>query len=384
MPGRERKKVIFLSAVEPSADGHCAALINTLRHKNRDIEFVGFGGPKMAQAGCALINEPQATVGRAVMAYNAIKHVSHYYRLIKQIAAFLATNKPDLVIVCDSPAFNFHVAKHAKKLGIKTLFYVAPQLWAWAPWRIGKLKKYCDKLCCILPFEQDWFTSRGVPAEFVGNPLLDEFSSSELKRNRRDYAGFNPANAKIAIIPGSRPAEVGALWKPMQQIAIALRKKYPGMTFTTVAVNEATRGALDSTRLMGFRSTYAIDAVYQTARSCDFALVASGSATLQVASAGCPMVIMYKTSPLLWHLLGRWLITTKYLSLVNILAGRNLVPEFMPYFRSIQPIIGTVRDQLDDNTRLTQTSSDLLSIAQPLTAKKAGSEVSQIVSAMLA
>ncbi|MGA2322879.1 MAG: lipid-A-disaccharide synthase [Sedimentisphaerales bacterium] len=380
MTDQNRKQTIFISAAEPSADRHCAALIRALRQTKRDLEFVGIGGPKMAEAGCALIENP---VGRAAMTYNAFAHVSHYYRLMKQVAKFLATNKPNLVIVCDSPAFNFHIAKAAKKSGIKTLFYVAPQLWAWAPWRIRKLRKCCDKLCCLLPFEQDWFTSRGVPAEFVGNPLLDGLTQSDLTRAKRDYRGFNPANAKIAIVPGSRPAEVGTLWRPMQQIAIALYKKYPNATFTTVAVDEATRGALDSTRLMGFRTDYSIDSVYQTTRSCDFALVASGSATLQVASAGCPMVIMYQTNPILWHLFGRWLVTTKYLSLVNILAGKELVPEFMPYFRSIEPIIETVKNLFEDKARLAQTNSDLLALVGPLATKKAGSVVAQIATSML-
>jgi len=407
MAGEDQRQVIFLSAAEPSADRHCAGLINAIRQKRRDIEFVGLGGPKMAEAGCKLIEN---TVGQAVMTYNAFAHVSYFYRLIKQTAKFLAVNKVDLVVVCDSPAFNFHVAKSAKKLGIKTLFYVAPQLWAWAPWRIGKLRKYCDKLCCILPFEQDWFGSRGLPAEFVGNPLLDELTSTDVARARRNYDSFDPAKARVAIIPGSRAAEVGSLWRPMQQIAVVLRKSYPNITFTTVAVDEATRGALDSTRLMNFRTVYAIDAVYQTARNCDFALVASGSATLQVASAGCPMVIMYKTSPLLWHILGRWLVTTKYLSLVNILAERQqrtedrgqktqgradirhpssvirlpVVPEFMPYFRSTKPIIETIQGLFGDKGRLTQISSDLIKIVQPMTTPKAGNAVAQIAVTMLA
>jgi lipid-A-disaccharide synthase len=169
----------------------------------------------------------------------------------------------------------------------------------------------------------------------------------------------------------------------MQQIAIALRKRYPNAAFTTVAVDEATRGALDSTRLMGFRTDYSIDSVYQTVRSSDFALAASGSATLQVASAGCPMVIMYQTNPSLWHLFGRWLVTTKYLSLVNILAGKELVPEFMPYFRSIEPIIETVKNLLEDKARLAQTNSDLLTLVGPLATKKAGSVVAQIAASML-
>ncbi len=380
MVEKNSKQMIFISAAEPSGDRHCAALIRIMRQANRNLEFVGIGGPKMAEAGCTLIEN---TVGRAVMAYNAFIHISHYIGLIKKAAKFMSANKLNLVIVCDSPAFNFNIAKAAKKSGLKTLFYVAPQLWAWAPWRIHKLRKCCDKLCCLLPFEENWFKTRGVPAEFIGNPLLDELTQSDFNRAKRDYKNFNPKNVKIAIIPGSRTAEVGTLWRPMQQIAIALRKKYPNASFTTVAVDESTRGALDSTRLLGFRTDYTIDTVYKTCLDCDFALVASGSATLQVASAGCPMVIMYQTSPFIWHILGRWLVTTKHLSLVNILAGKELVPEFMPYFRSTEPIIQTIEELLDDKTKLVQTNSELLKLVVPLTAKKAGVEVAKIAAMML-
>ncbi len=384
MASREQGKVIFISAAEPSADSHCAGLIKAIRKKNQDVEFVGLGGERMAEAGCTLMDESKGIVGRAAMGHNAFAQVAHFYGLIRKISRFLATNNIDLVIVCDSPAFNSHVAKAAKKLGIKTLFYVAPQLWAWAPWRIGKLRKYCDKLCSILPFEEKWFAQRGVQAEFVGNPLLDELTQKELNAAKRDYSTFDAANARMAIIPGSRSAEVGTLWRPMQEIAISLRKKYRNLTFTTVAVDESTREALDSTRLLGFRTRYVIDAVYQTARDCDFALVASGSATIQVASAGCPMVIMYKTNPILWHLVGRWLVTTKHLSLVNILADRELVPEFMPYFGSTGPIIGTIQGLFNDAGKLAQINSELLEVVKPLVGKKAGSEVARIAISMLA
>ncbi len=128
MPDKNKKYRIFISAAEPSADAHCAGLITALQETGFDIEFVGVGGPKMAEAGCKLL---EATVGRAVMIYKAFSHVGRYYKLIKRLTGFLKSNKVDLVIVCDSPAFNFHIAKAAKKTGTKTLFYVAPQLWAW-------------------------------------------------------------------------------------------------------------------------------------------------------------------------------------------------------------------------------------------------------------
>jgi len=393
MAENNRKYRIFISAAEPSADAHCAGLITALRKSGYDIDFVGVGGPKMAEAGCRLL---ETTTGKAAMIYKAFRHVIHFYGLIRRIAGFLKNNKVDLVIVCDSPSFNFHVAKAAKRAGIKTIFYVAPQLWAWAGWRIRKLRKYCDKLCCILPFEHDWFSHRGMEAVFVGNPLLDEVYpvrepkekvsngvNIDLAGRRRKYADFEPANARFVLVPGSRAAEIDALWLPMQQIAIRLKQKYPAATFVTVAVDADREKILKAAQIAGFECQYTIGTVGGTAGTCDFAIVASGSATLQVAAAGCPMVIMYQSSRILWHLIGRWLVKSKYLSLVNILSGKESVPEFMPYFTSIDPIVETIEHLLKDSDRLAQTSGELIDIVEPLAEKKACDEVAEIALKML-
>ncbi len=377
MPDKNKKYHIFISAAEPSADAHCAGLITALRKSGYDIEFVGVGGPKMAEAGCRLL---EATVGQAVMIYKAFSHVVRYYRLIKRVTRFLKSSKVDLVIVCDSPAFNFHIAKAAKKAGIKTVFYVAPQLWAWGGWRIHKLRKCCDKLCCILPFEQDWFSQRGMDVVFVGNPLLDELEIDSA--NHKQYTDFEPKNARFAIMPGSRTAEIDSLWEPMQQIALRLKDKYPAASFVTVAVDAEREQLLRKTQIPGFECQYTIGSVSDTANAVDFALVASGSATLEVTAAGCPMVIMYQSSRIIWLLLG-WVIKTKYLSLVNILAGKELVPEFMPYFSSIEPIAESIERLLEDRDKLTQISGELIKLVGPLAEKKARQEVAEIVLEML-
>jgi lipid-A-disaccharide synthase len=380
MPEPDRTYRIFISAAEPSADSHCAGLITALRKTSYDIDFVGVGGPKMASAGCDLL---ETTIGRASMMYKAFTHIAHYYKLIKRITRFLKSNKVDLVIVCDSPSFNFHIAKAARKAGIKTLFYVAPQLWAWGGWRIRKLRKYCNKLCCILPFEQEWFRDRGVDVVFVGNPLLERLGA-DFRRYKRDYAGFEPKNTRIAIMPGSRAAEIGSLWQPMQQIALRLKEKYPQASFVTVAVDQEREQVLKSSQMKGFECRYAVGSVSDTAWQVDFAIVASGSATLEVGAMGCPMVVMYQSSRILWHLFGRWLVKTKYLSLVNVLAGRELVPEFMPYFRSIEPIAETIRQFLEDKDKLVQLSSELIELAWPVGVHKASEKVAHIVGEMLA
>ncbi len=374
-----KNKRVFISVNDPSADAHCAGLITALRRTEVPFEFVGIGGPKMAAAGCTLLEN---TVGRAVMTYTAIAHAGHYYRLVRRIRDSLRSDPVDLVIVCDSPAFNFHVARAAKKAGVRTLFYVAPQLWAWAPWRIRKLRPLCDKLCCILPFEEPWFRQRGVDTTFVGNPLLDKLPG-DLTSLRKDYARFDPGRARIALMPGSRLAEIESLWRPMQEIALRLKSKYPGASFVAVAASEERRQLLERTRVPGFTCAFAVDTVRVTAAAADFSIVASGSATLEVASAGCPMIIMYQTNRVLWHLVGRWLVRPKFFTLANLLADRELVPEFMPYFTSIEPIVSRIDGFLGDKTLLTRLSNELIDVVEPLTRKKAGEEVARVVVEML-
>ena len=378
MPELKKKYRVFLSAAEPSADSHCAGLISSLKQNGYDIEFVGVGGPKMAEAGCEMLEN---TTGKAVMIYNAFSHVMHFYRLIRRISRYFKENNVDLVVVCDSPSFNFHIAKAAKKTGIKTMFYVAPQLWAWGRWRIGKLRKNCDKLCCILPFEQDWFGHREINTVFVGNPLLDKLEIDPAKYKK--YVDFIPDKASIALMPGSREAEIDSLWVPMQQIAMILKSKYPAVTFITVAVDTDRRNKLEAAHIPGFECKYSIDSVYHTAETVDFSIVTSGSATLEVAAAGCPMVIMYQSSKILWHLAGRWIVKTKFLSLVNILAERELVPEFMPYFNSVEPIADCIELLIRDGNKLAQISKSLIQLAEPLGKKKARHEVAKIALELL-
>lgn len=379
MPGKAKTYRIFISAAEPSADAHCAGLISALQQSTYDVEFFGVGGPKMAAAGCKLLED---TAGRATMIYKALSRIGYYYGLIRRISRFLKSNKVDLVIVCDSPSFNFHIAKAAKKAGVKTLFYVAPQLWAWAGWRIRKMQRYCDKLCCILPFEENWFRQKGIDAVFVGNPLLDDLPGG-LSRYRRDCKSFESKSLRLAIMPGSRAAEIDSLWEPMQQIALRIKGKHAGATFVTVAVDDERQQVLKTRQIAGFECDYTVGSVVSTAEMADFALVASGSATLQVAAAGCPMVIMYQSSRILWHLVGQWLVRTKYLSLVNILAGKELVPEFMPYFTSIDPIVHSIDRLVEDRDSLAQISGELVKLAEPLAEKKARQEVAKIVIQML-
>lgn len=378
---------IFLSAAEHSADAHCAGLITSLKKKSYDPEtgrnvqlrFTGVGGDRMARAGCEVLENP---VGRSAMIYNAFAQVRYFRQLIAKAVAGFDRDRPDLVVVCDSPAFNIHLARAAKKRGIPTLFYVAPQLWAWGAWRTAKFRRNCDKLACILPFEKDWFSRRNFDTAFVGNPLFDHLTI-DVHESYKAYRDFDVRRARIALFPGSRTAEIRKLFPAMQQIALRLRNRWPEMTFEVSAVDEEKLDLLREKQVPEFRCTYSRAPVAETARGADMALVASGSATLQVAAGGCPMIILYQSSPLLWNLVGRFLIKTRFLSLVNILARRELVPEFMPYFSSIDPIVETCFRLLGNRTRLINMSHELASLVEPLAKGNASDATAELALGML-
>lgn len=398
----DRGKRIFISALEHSAELHCANLIGAVADKQAAsgdvwpgqehipvgglapaVEWVGFGGEKMQQRGCRLLDH---TVKRAAMIYNVFGQLGYYRKLIQQANDYFAAHKVDLAVVCDSPAFNFHIAKAAKKYGIPVLFYVAPQLWAWAPWRIHKLKRCCDRLACILPFEKDWFGARGMAAEFVSNPLFDTVDVHP-EEHVKSYSDYDPAAPKIALLPGSREAEIRSLWPAMLEIAAELRHKHPGAVFSACAPDADKLALLEEIAGVYANGSmpiyYHVSTLVDLARQSDLAFVASGSATLQVAAAGCPMVVMYQSSRLMWHLVGRWLIRTRFLSLPNILAGRELVPEFMPYFTDLDPIRREAESLLCNRSKLMQTSSALVELVRPLTERRACDVVAEMVLAQL-
>jgi lipid-A-disaccharide synthase len=369
-----KKYCIFISAAEPSADIHCANLICAFKTTGYNIEFTGLGGPNMAAVGCRLMEN---MTNRAAMHYNVLSQIGWYRNLLKRVSAYLKSTNVDLVIVCDSPAFNFHIAKIAKKTDTKTLFYVAPQLWAWGGWRIRKLRRLCDHLACILPFEQQWFTEKGVRAKFVGNPLFDDMPAQVGNRV------FDIEKPLVALMPGSRPGEIDTLWRPMQAIASKLSQSHTKARFITVAASEEVLKTLKDNQLDGFDCEYSLSSVISTAYKADLTLVASGSATLQVAAAGCPMVIIYQSNKFLWHLIGKWLLKVPHLSLVNILAGKELVPEFMPYFDSIEPIHSACENLISDKKKLTSLNAELAALTRPLVGQNASQNVVKLAIEML-
>jgi lipid-A-disaccharide synthase len=346
-------KRVFITVAEVSGDKHAAQLIRGLRALDHTVQIEGLGGHEIAEAGAVVHHE---TVGEAAMMHHALGRVREVMRLLGWTRRHYQASPPDLHVCVDSPAMNFHFAKLAHSFRVPVLYYIAPQTWAWREGRVKKIRRWVDRVACILPFEEQYFRQHGINATFVGHPLFDE-----LPRDRdaqREGPRFPDRPPVIGLLAGSRRSEAAANFPHQLDVARRVLAEFPGSTFelpTTPATDPVVREHLARDGAMGARCTVAVGGFDQMVPRCDLCLTVSGTATLHVAGWGVPMVVVYRGNPVLWHLLGRWLVKTRTYSLVNLLSDvrRHIVPEFIPWYGSNEPVarhvVGMLRDpaQLD-------------------------------------
>ena len=372
---------IFISAAEASGDHHAAGLIRAIKKIIPGAKFIGAAGPKMQKAGCeSLIDLTE----KASMVLGPLANLRYYKRAIKMLQNKIAEIKPDILIPVDSPALNWHLAKAAKKVQVPVMYYVAPQVWAWAPWRIKKVRRFTDHVACLLPFEQDYFRSRDVRATYVGHPLFDQLPPQPKLEDCPDLAkAWHDKTFTVAMLPGSRPGEIKKHTRALIETARAIEKKYPKTKCIFTAVDQRAcdlikkQAGADADKI-----EIAVGRTEEILAKAHFAVATSGTVTLEVAHFGVPMVIFYRVNWLAYNLVGRWLLRIKNLSLVNIVAGREIVPELMPWFGSTDQLINTALKTLDDYGYLCTTREKLLEMTAGLVAKPpqtAADNVAQIV-----
>ncbi len=324
-------------------------MIDALRAAYPKACFVGVGGPKMAKAGCRIMADPTR---HSAMLLGAASQLGFWLRLLKQIRTLLAAERPSVVIPIDSPPVNLRVARAAQDLKIPVCFYVAPQLWAWAPWRIKQVRSRVDTLCCVLPFEEEYFRNRGVNAVYVGHPIFES----------RPATGpvvppLPEGNIKIALFP------------VMLRSVIVAQGRYAGTVFAAAAADsdrlwQIRQAARKASVKIDIRTGCADDII----RWADLVLTVSGTATLQIARHHKPMIVLYAVAWWKWNLAGRFLIQTRYMSLVNILAGRELVPEFMPFYGSPEPVVNRTLDLMAHANLRQEISRQLAELTDPMLA----------------
>ena len=376
------QKRIFISVGEVSGDNHAAGLVRRLRQRDAQLIIDAIGGPQMKAAGAIIHHE---TTRQAAMSFHAVKRVNEIRTLRSWLAARYASNeKPDLHVCVDSSGFNLSFAKLARSFGIPVLYYVAPQLWASREGRIKKMRACVDELACIFPFEEKWFNARGVKTTFVGHPLFDELPRDRFERPRAALTDRGPV---IGVVPGSRSSEVRENFPPLLDVMRVIAEEFPGARFvipTTPAGHAKVEALLKCQPDNSLDVTVKQNAFDELISTCDLVLCKSGTSTVHVAAWGVPMVVVYRVNTLAWHAVGRWLIKTPKIAMVNILAGNvELVPEFIPWNGATAPIAESALALLRDPIKLAKMRTDLIELIRPLDQRGASDNVASIVLRML-
>lgn len=367
--------MIIISALDNSGQRHASDLVRLLRGKLRDEQFIGIGGQELAEAGCELIHDISDNSAMLTGVIGAMKWAIPAYRKLQKL---MDTGKVKLVVLVDSPTFNLPLARAAKKRGIKTFYYIAPQTWAWAESRVKKIKARVDRLAVILPFEEAYFRRFGIDAHYVGHPFIYHVKQARIDAEL-DGRLKTIAAKRLLIMPGSRRGVVHQMLPAQLRIARSLAARLGPICVCVTAWPKLKDEICTIVREQGFEVSIddlgAHDAVAVFTKqhptliaNADLVLATSGTGTLEVAWHGRPMIIMYNASRLTYHLLGRWLIRTKHLSLINILAGRSLAPEFMPYIRDEANITETAEELLTRADRASSLGRNLRSLLTSLDA----------------
>lgn len=356
----KKEPLIFISAADMSAESHAAKLVQAVRRQRPGVRFVGVGGKKLADEGVELLVD---IMSQSAMTYESFVKIGYFLKVIYRAAQAMRREDFDAAVFVDSPALHFPMSRKAKNQGIPNMYYIAPQVWAWAKHRRRKLRWLFDKVACILPFEEELFRSYGIDATYVGYPLFDDLESWGTSK-RADLKKGNPT---LTLLPGSRVHEVQALMPAMTTIAQRVRQQWPEAAIIVAAANEKISHMV-SEMIGPNKDEFHVehDITHQAIEASDFCVAASGTATLEVAAYGRPMVVMYHVNPLLWKLVGWWLVPQRPMCLVNILAGEVVVPEFMPWYGSPEPVAQKVLELLADPDARKTMSRRLLEVTQPL------------------
>lgn len=327
---------IFLSAGEPSGDLHGAAVTRALRERWPGATLEAFGGPLMAAAGATVLQRMEQVAAFGLV--EVVAKLPAHVRLLDRLKRAFAARAYDLVILIDYPGFHLRVAEAARKAGIPVLYYIAPQLWAWWPQRAVRFAKAVDRLAVILPFEQAFFARLGLAAEYVGHPLLDRGPMPARDEARRTL-GIREGERVLGLFPGSRHGEVRRMWGPFRDAARRL-----------LAEGACQRAIVAGTAHGDYPEPGPVEVHRGDPRpvfsAADAAIAKSGTTTLEAALADTPMIVPYRVHPVTeW--LSRRLITVPYVSLVNLVAERRLVPELLQDEVTADRLAEAVRPLLD-------------------------------------
>ena len=368
------KNRVMIIAGETSGDLHGAKLVKAMQKRNNGLFFYGIGGQALKETGVnIIIDAHEISVVGITEVFSKVPNILRSLRMVKK--AF-KTMRPDLLILIDFPDFNLHVAAAAKKMGIPILYYISPQIWAWRPGRVKKIDKLVDHMAVILPFEENFYRKQNIPVTFVGHPLMENSLPTKEKIGDK-WMDDTPA---IGLLPGSRHGEIERHLPVMIGAARVLLKKIETIKFFISLSPDVEKKRLkEIVKEHKGEADFEIVAgnVRNVLEKSKVVVAASGTVTLEAAISGTPMVIIYKVSPVSFWL-GKTMIRVKNVGLVNLISGKEIVPELIQKEASSERIADTVFKMLSDPFGLRQLSLELLAIRDKLGGPGASERVADI------
>lgn len=319
-------RVLIVSG-EASGDQHAAQLVAAIRRRAPETVFSGIGGEAMRRAGVEIL------VDAATLAVVGLVEVLIHYRTLRaaleQMRRRLRDERPDLLILVDYPDFNLRLAKTARALGIKVLYYISPQVWAWRRKRVHTIRERVDMMAVVFPFELPFYEAAGVPARFVGHPLAEEAHSTLTRDQAATRFGLDPARPVVGLFPGSRRGELQRLLPLQIEAARRLQAEMPAVQFILPRASTLSEEAIDMhLRGAAVEITRVAGHFYDVIQSCDAIVSASGTATLEIALMGKPLAVVYRVNPISYRIMRR-LIRVDHIALCNIVAGQRVATELI-------------------------------------------------------
>ncbi len=351
----------MIVAGEASGDKHGAKLVAALRELRPDLRFgfFGAGGDDMRAVGVeTLVDARDVAIMGVIEVARALPKFLSVFRRLREAAI---ERKPALVVLIDWPEFNLRLAKKLRQDGHRVLYYISPQIWAWRSYRINAIKRDIEKMLVILPFEKDYYERHGVHVDYVGHPLLD---SVQVTRKRDEFSSshrLDPSRPIISLLPGSRHSEMRYMLPPMIETAKLLKNSRPELQFVIPLAGTFSIGEIGS-KIAPVDNLRLIEKeTYNAIASSDLAVVASGTATLETAIIGTPLIIVYRASDVNWRLF-RPLINVNFVGMPNLIAGREVAPELLQEEVNPARLSRQIIEMIDDPGRLQRARTDMAEV----------------------
>ena len=361
--GQPQKHFVIVAG-EASGDQHAAHLVDELKKIDPALTFSGLGGARMRASGVEIYRDMSSLA--VVGFFEVLKHYGEIREVFDLVLKKIDAVKPWAVILVDYPGFNLRLAREIKKRDIPVIYYISPQVWAWKENRVRQVARYVDKMLVLFAFEKDFYARYDMQVDFIGHPLVDVVYPVIPKTEFLKTHGLSTDKLTVALLPGSRQNEVWSLLPVMLEAADILHREFAQIQFIVLKAHTIDRSSLE--RLCAHavcRPVIIEEKTCDGINASDLCLVASGTATLETAILEKPMVIIYKTSLLTW-LLARFLVKIPYIGLVNVVAGKKVVPECIQFQANGKKIAVELKKIFTDETRISNIKADLRKVREAL------------------